>query len=113
LQKTKLINKLKDNFSTTEQQLFISSFYCYLNYKSNDFVIDLDDIWKWLGFSTKQKAKDLLKNNFKDEIEYKIVFNLQVKNSKGRPSEKIMLSIKTFKKMCLVIIIISFFKKKK
>ena len=31
----KLINKLKDSFSTEDQQLFISSFYCYLNYKSN------------------------------------------------------------------------------
>ena len=53
----KLINKLKDNFSTCEQQLFISSFYCYLNYKSDDFVIDLDDIWNWLGFTRKDSAK--------------------------------------------------------
>ena len=98
----KLINKLKDNFSTEEQQLFISSFYCYLNYKSNDFVIDLDHIWKWLGFSTKQKAKDLLKDNFKLDFDYKTVFNLEVKNSKGgRPSDKFMMNIKTFKKMCL------------
>ena len=95
----KLINKLKDNFSTEEQQLFISSFYCYLNYKSNDFVIDLDHIWKWLGFSTKQKAKDLLKDNFKLDFDYKTVFNLEVKNSKGgRPSDKFMMNIKTFKK---------------
>ena len=99
---SKLINKLKDSFSTEDQQLFISNFYCYLNFKSNDFVIDLDHIWKWLGFSTKQKAKDLLKDNFKLDFDYKTVFNLEVKNSKGgRPSEKIMLNIKTFKKMCL------------
>jgi hypothetical protein len=98
----KLINKLKDNFSTEEQQLFITSFYCYLNYKSDDFVIDLDDIWKWLGFSTKQKSKDLLKDNFKVDFDYKTVINVEVKNSKGgRPSEKIMMTIKTFKKMCL------------
>jgi len=98
----KLINKIKDNFSTDEQQLFISSFYCYLNYKTEDFVIDLDDIWKWLGFSTKQKSKDLLKDNFKLDIDYKTVFNLEVKNSKGgRPKEKFMMNVKTFKKMCL------------
>ena len=53
----KLINKLKDNFSTEEQQLFITSFYCYLNYKSDDFVIDLDDIWGWLGFARKTNLK--------------------------------------------------------
>ena len=53
----KLINKLKDCFSTEEQQLFISSFYCYLNYKSEDFVVNLDDIWNWLGFTRKDPAK--------------------------------------------------------
>jgi hypothetical protein len=42
----KLLNKIKKNFSGFEQQLFVSSFYCYLNYdKNNDFVIDLDDVW--------------------------------------------------------------------
>ena len=98
----KLINKLKDNFSTDEQQLFISSFYCYLNYKSNDFVIDLDHIWKWLGFSQKIRAKELLEKNFKSDIDYKLVFSLAGENSKGgRPSDKFMMNIKTFKKMCL------------
>ena len=98
----KLINKLKDSFSTEDQQLFISSFYCYLNYKSNDFVIDLDDIWKWLGFSQKIRAKELLEKNFKLDIDYKLVFSLPGENSKGgRPSDKFMMNIKTFKKMCL------------
>ena len=98
----KLINKLKDNFSTTEQQLFISSFYCYLNYKSDDFVIDLDDIWVWLGFSRKNDSKKLLEKKFNLETEYKIVLRQPPQNLKGgRPSEKIMMTIKTFKKMCL------------
>ena len=98
----KLINKLKDNFSTEEQQLFITSFYCYLNYKSNEFVIDLDHIWKWLGFSQKIRAKELLEKHFKPDIDFKI-FSLRSEEnvSIGRPSEKIMLNIKTFKKFCL------------
>jgi len=98
----KLINKLKDSFSTDEQQLFISSFYCYLNYKSDDFVIDLDDIWSWLGFTRKDNTKRLLEKYFKPDIDFKRVFLRTEENSSiGRPSEKIMLSIKTFKKMCL------------
>ena len=98
----KLINKLKDNFSTEEQQLFITSFYCYLNYKSDEFVIDLDDIWKWLGFSRKNDSKKLLEKHFKMEIDYKIVLRQIPQNLLGgRPSEKIMMNIKTFKKMCL------------
>jgi len=98
----KLINKLKDNFSTEEQQLFITSFYCYLNYKSDDFVIDLDDIWVWLGFTRKDNTKRLLEKYFKPDIDFKIVFLRSEENvSIGRPSEKIMMNIKTFKKFCL------------
>ena len=29
----RLINKVKDTFTTDNQKLFVSSFYCYLNYK--------------------------------------------------------------------------------
>uniref|UniRef100_A0A6C0HWB0 MSV199 domain-containing protein n=1 Tax=viral metagenome TaxID=1070528 RepID=A0A6C0HWB0_9ZZZZ len=68
----KLLIKIKDNFTSFEQQLFVSSFYCYLNYDKNlDFVVDLDNIWKWLGFSTKQMAKLLLEKHFKIDIDYK------------------------------------------
>jgi len=99
---SKLINKLKNSFSTDEQQLFISSFYCYLNYKSDDFVIDLDDIWSWLGYTKKDKAKDLLEKYFKVDIDYKKIFpDAREYSQAGRPREKFMLNIKTFKKMCL------------
>jgi hypothetical protein len=68
----RLLNKIKENFSGFEQQLFISSFYCYLNYDKNvDYVIDLDDIWKWLGFSQKIRAKEILEKHFKLDIDYK------------------------------------------
>ena len=50
----KLLLKIKENFTGFEQQVFISSFYCYINYnKITDFVIDLDNIWKWLDFTIK------------------------------------------------------------
>jgi len=98
----KLINKLKENFSTDDQQLFIASFYCYINYKSDDFVIDLDNIWNWLGFTRKDSAKKCLEKYFKQELDYQIVFRQLAENlTSGRPKEKIMLNIKTFKKMCL------------
>ena len=55
---SKLLTKIQNKFSDFEQQLFVSSFYCYLNCDpKNDFVIDLDDVWKWLGFSQKVRAK--------------------------------------------------------
>jgi hypothetical protein len=32
----------------------------------------MDDVWKWLGFERKGKAKELLINNFKENEDFKI-----------------------------------------
>jgi hypothetical protein len=56
-----MVEKVRQNFNTYEQQMFVSSFYCYLNYDDKrDFVIDLDNVWKWIGFSQKVNSKVLL-----------------------------------------------------
>ena len=102
----RFINKIKENFTETQQQLFVSSFYCYLNYNQTmDFVIDLDNVWKWLGFSTKQKSKLLLEKHFIIEKDYKVLLNPQVKQTNdtrgGHNKEIIMLNIRTFKLFCI------------
>lgn len=102
----KLLNKIKDKFSQKEQQLFVTSFYCYLNYNSkNDFVIDLNDIWKWIGFSRKDPAKSCIKKNFIENIDYKISLpNLREQNINDKRvhnKETILLNMNTFKKFCL------------
>ena len=107
----KLINKIKDNFTGFEQQLFVSSFYCYLNYDKNiDFVVDLDNIWKWLGFSQKIRAKECLEKYFKLDIDYKTAFSSEkavseedpiVKQNGGHNKQIILLTIKCFKSLCL------------
>lgn len=103
---SKLLAKIQTNFNEFEQQLFVSSFYCYLNCDhKNDFVIDLDHVWKWLGFSIKQKAKFLLEKNYVVNQDYKLLLNLQVKQTNhtkgGHNKEIFMLSVKTFKSLCL------------
>ena len=40
----KLLCKIKDNFTDMEQQLFLSSFYCYLNY-GNAKKYSLKELW--------------------------------------------------------------------
>ena len=102
----KLLTKIKTKFTETEQQLFVASFYGFLKYDSKlDFVIDLDDVWKWLKFSTKQKAKMLLENNFVKDTDYITSLTPQVKqpdhNKGGHNKEIIMLNVATFKKFCL------------
>ena len=103
----KLITKINDSFTESQQQLFVASFYCYLNCdQKNDFVIDLDNVWKWLEFSTKQKILLLLEKHFVIDNDYKYLLNIDVEQKKetckgGHNKEKYMLSIKTFKSLCL------------
>ena len=69
----RLINKIKDNFKKTEQQLFIASFYCFLKYDTKkDFVIDFDNVWKWMGFTRKGNAKTTLEKHFTIETDYQV-----------------------------------------
>ena len=70
----KLLTKIQEKFNGFEQQLFVSSFYCYLNCDpKNDFIIDLDNVWKWLGFKQKVNAKVLLEKVFMIEKDYIIL----------------------------------------
>ena len=102
---SKLLSKIKEEFTETQQQLFVASFYCYFNYdKKTDYVIDLDNIWEWLGFSQKVNAKKVLIRNFNIDIDYKILLLRPAEQDKthgGNNKEKIMLNIKTFKLFCI------------
>lgn len=119
-----LLNKVKNTFNETEQQLFIASFYSYLNYhKTDDYIVDLDNIWKWLGFNQKFNAIRILEKNFEVEKDYKISLDASIKQkvieinnkqnfaphlggakktgSGGHNIQKYYLNIKTFKSLCL------------
>lgn len=62
---------------------------------TDEFPIDFDAAWKWIGYSTKQKAKNKLTNNFEQEIDY---LTKWVKTPQGgRPSEVISLTLDCFK----------------
>jgi phage anti-repressor protein len=99
-----LLNKIKDTFTEAQQQLFVGSFYTFLNHDTkNDFIISLDNVWKWCGFSRKEEAKRLLSKQFTIDIDYKIVLRQAAENLNGggRPKEEIKMTINTFKKFCL------------
>ena len=110
-----LLEKIQENFSTFEQQLFVSSFYCYLNYdKNTDFVVDLDDVWKWLEFSQKFNAIRILEANFKVDVDYKNITAStsdsdeehstnqdKPKKHGGHNKQTIKLTIRCFKLLCL------------
>jgi phage anti-repressor protein len=101
----KLLNKLKSEFTDEQQQLFVTSFYCYLNYnQTTDYVIDLDNIWQWLGFQQKYHSKISLEKHFILNKDYKVLLpNVrEQKNTRGgHNKETILLTIKTFKLFCI------------
>jgi hypothetical protein len=111
---TKLLNKIQESFTDNQQQLFVASFYSYLNYNSKtDFVINLDDVWNWCGFTRRDNARRILDKHFTNDIDYKI-FAPQVgganfvphvggarDNRGGHNKETILMTINTFKKFCL------------
>jgi len=99
-----LINKIKNQFNNEEQSLFVTSFYCYLNFNNlTDFIIDFEDVWKWCGFTRKDHAKRILDKYFTIDVDYKIALprSEERKNEGGFNKEKITLNIRTFKKFCL------------
>jgi hypothetical protein len=112
---SKFLEKVQINFTDSQQKLFVSSFYCYLNYNTKtDFVIELENIWKWLGFERKEFCKRVLTKHFTQDIDYKIftkespieIFATQVVVAKkekrgGYNKERILMTIHTFKKLCL------------
>ena len=103
---SKLVEKVQQHFNNYEQQMFLASFYCYLkNDKQNDFVIDLDNVWKWLGFQQKYHSKNLLEKQFIINRDYKIFApahsGAKTGTRGGHNKEIIMLNIDTFKKFCL------------
>jgi hypothetical protein len=88
----KLISEIRTTFKSYEERLFVASFYyCLMN--DNKFVIDFNDTWTWCGFIEKNKAKILLNDNFKENIDYII--------EKKKENERILLTTQAFKNFCI------------
>jgi len=96
-------NLIKEEFTTTEQQLFLSNTYCYLNYDTEiDFVVELHNIWKWIGFTRIDNCKAALVKHFKINKHYKIEkVAPEVAGATRTLKENIKLTVDCFKKLCL------------
>jgi hypothetical protein len=111
---SKILSKIQREFTQTEQYMFVGSFYCYLNYHpTDDFVIQLKDVWKWLGFARQDPCKVVLEKHFIENVDYKIEkFNevnvhasatsgARLGDHGGQNKEKITMNVETFKKLCM------------
>lgn len=102
--KSKLVDRLDEYFNDEDRRWYVANLFVYLNYHpTNDYPIDLDDIYKVVGFANKGNAKRTLENNFTKAEDYKVVILPTEKNSHGgRPIEMIKLNVDTFKNLCML-----------
>lgn len=70
---------------------------------TEQFPVNFDAAWKWFGYSTKQKAKNKLTNNFDIEFDYTLTQTVKrVEGNRGGGSvrfESISLTIDCFKSL--------------
>jgi len=102
--KSDLLQELNNEFNTEEQSIFVNSFYSYLNHHpTEDFVVDLDIVCKFIGFANKGNLKKLLLKNFNQGTDYQILlFPREKQVHGGHNSETIMLNVDTFKGLCML-----------
>lgn len=86
---------------STINNKFIDDFFSLYNIETSDtdFVINLDNIAKWLN-SLKKVLKTTLKDSYQENIDY-TVRTLPPKG-KGRPMEEIMLTPSCFKRLSMM-----------
>ena len=116
---SELLEEMQKKFTEEEQVVFANNFYMYLKYHpTEDFVINLGDVYEMIGFTKLGNAKVLLNKNFTENEDYKI-FLEHDKNPKddlllqpqkqtssdprgGFNKESIMLNVDTFKNLCMI-----------
>jgi methyl-accepting chemotaxis protein len=115
LQNDKIIQLFNENFTSDDEKLFVENFKYYLQYGEDDtkFIINLDDLYKWIEFSRYDSAKRFLINKFEENKDYIITTLLHTKVEQrnievnfnhpicNHNKEFIYLNVKTFKKFCL------------
>lgn len=125
---SEIINILTEEFTEPQQQLYVANLYMYLNFHpTNDFPINLENVFGMIGFANKGNAKKTLESNFTINEDYKIIIApTQKKKTKdiivdkaacgyaeaahsiknlggaGLNKENIMLNIETMKSLCMI-----------
>jgi phage anti-repressor protein len=95
---------LRSSFTSDEEQMFVQHFQLYLAYGQDEtkFIVDMDDVWKWMGFSQKVTAAKHLTKRFVVGIDFTVSKLMSTGKHGGHNKELIMMNVDTFKQMCMV-----------
>lgn len=103
---SKLVELMNIEFTEEEQRWYVANLYVYMNYHAtNDYPINLEDVYKMIGFVHKKNAKRTLENNFIEGEDYKVALlhTEKRKNEGGHNKEDVMLNVDTFKNLCMMV----------
>ena len=106
-----LSSLLRAELSSEEQRLFLDGFQAYLQHDPRkDFVVDLDDVYQWLGFSRKDPAKRTITTQLTEGVHFKTINNAprllhrsveQTSGRGGHNKETTMMTVHGFKQLCM------------
>lgn len=65
----------------------------------DQFPVDLNDAWQWCGYTDKRRAKEILEGYMVDGEDFS---SFGQKDTLGRPSEDIRLSVDGFKQLAML-----------
>jgi hypothetical protein len=99
-----MIKILNEEFTEQQQQWYIANLYIFMHYHpTNDYPINLENVFKMIGFANKGNAMKTIKSNFILDEDYKTSLLPKEKSSwGGSGSEQIMLNVDTFKNLCMI-----------
>jgi len=103
--KSQFIEKVNKIFDNKEIKDFFITFHPYLYKKFfNDFIMDLDYIWKYTGVKQKVTLTRKLEKHFTLDKHYKILETPKIYEKKekrgGHNKKTFMINVFTFNKLC-------------
>jgi phage anti-repressor protein len=97
-----LLAFIKHSFTSDEQQLFVDNFHIYLNFPDEAFIVDLDKVYEWLGYSKKFTATRKLIDCFEENIDYIVQNTVHSHTNGGSGLNKCtyLMTVDAFKEFC-------------
>ena len=104
-----MIKILNEEFTESQQQWYIANLYIFMHYHpTNDYPINLENVFHMIGFANKGNAMKTIKSNFTKDEDYKtLLFPMEKQKHTdetrgGHNKEDVMLNIDTFKSLCML-----------
>jgi hypothetical protein len=105
-----LIARIESAFDTEEQKLFLASFQSHVHHAPDEFVIDFNEIWQWMGFTRNENAKRLLEKHFTLDKDFLIKLTTPLHEATltcpqhgGQNKGIFMMSLDMFETFCMRI----------